>query len=358
MEATMKINPKQLSESLTILCSATGLGNKRSNVQVFHISDSIDLLVDGEDIQLNTRIKVKEHGELGFFAVNGSALRDVVVGMSGEKLIDMSLDGHGKLQLKAGKSRRGLGVEEYQKTQYQAPPFEGGFTVGAKDFETAVKNGSWCVNSSAAKLEFKGVSLKFTPGQLEVSSADNARAVRSVVNAEVDVPSSMLMPKKSAQVLHAIVKNAELPLTGRVYQGKLLFECGAWSGRIALFGSEMPNLDKMFHRPTIGEFTVDPALLKAAVQSLSTAAKYENTKIKFQTRGDILELSYTTLTSDGVDHIQIKQHGTPLEQNYVPRYLTQALDNAGQRTTIKYTDKGQLIFKTDKNESTQTASMI
>lgn len=355
----MIINPKQLSEKLAILCSATGLGNKRANVQARPLGDILSVHVDGDDIQLVTKVKaVDYHNGCDPFAINGAALRDVVTGMAGEKQIEMSLDGKGKLQLKAGKRRRGIGIEEYQRSDYHAPPVEGGFTVQAGDFESAIKNGGWCVNSSAAKLEFKGVSLKFTPGQLEVSSADNARAVRSVVNADVDAPASMLMPKKSAQVLMAIVKNAGSPLTGRVYQGKLLFECGDWSGRIALFASEMPNLDKMFHRPTIGEFTVDPVTFKAAVQSLASSAKAEGTKIKLKTLGDTLELSYATATSDGVDHVQVHQHGTALEQSYIPRYLIQALDNVVQHVTIKYTDKGQLLFQTEKNESTQTASMV
>lgn len=358
----MIINPKQLSEKLTILCSATGSGNKRANVQVSTTLLGLFLVVDGDDLSLSVGMRGdrgrEEKIDFEHFAINGTSLRDVVAGMAGEKQIEMNLDGKGKLQLKAGKSRRGIGIEEYQRSDYHAPPFEGGFVVRAGDFESAVRNGGWCVNSSAAKLEFKGVSLKFTPGQLEVSSADNARAVRSVVNADVDTPSSLLMPKKLAQILMAIVKNAGSPLTGRVYQGKLLFECGDWSGRIALFASEMPNLDKMFHRPTIGEFTVDPAAFKAAIQSLGSAAKTEGTKIKLKTLGDTLELSYATTTSDGVDHVQIQQHGTALDQSYIPRYLIQALDNVVQRVTIKYTDKGQLVFRTNKNESTQTASIV
>lgn len=333
MSMKFKITSSKLASALRVV---QGIVAGKAAVQIIQNvmleakDGTLSLLTTDLEITMRTVVPCEVALE-GATTLPVKQLVDIVAKLD-EGPVEIEVDENDRAVLKSGRfiaRISGLDVVDFPNLPPESQTFE--YVIPQIVLSSMLKRTSYAVSKDETRRTLRGVLMAFKEGKLTMVATDGRRL--AMIDHEVDFPQTseqeiVLPPKVITELLKTLSSDGEARIQAE--NNRIIIRLGDTTIWSKLMADVYPNYKIVIPKNLLNPIAVDRMLLLKTLERVKVIATGDTSSVKFSFSDGELTVSSNIRSSEAgesKESFPVKYEGEPIEINFKPDYITDALRN-------------------------------
>ncbi|MBK67298.1 MAG: DNA polymerase III subunit beta [Rickettsiales bacterium] len=316
-----------------------------ANVLLRAEGNSLSLSTTDMDLEIDETVAATVE-EAGDTTAPATTLYDIVRKLPDETVIDITTnEANTQMTVKAGKSQFKLGcLPTADFPQLAADDMNVTFDLAADELRSLIDKTRFAISTEETRYYLNGIYIHAHQAEgvslLRAVATDGHRLARfemALPDGAENMP-SVIIPRKTVLELRKLIDEAADTIRITLSDTKVRFSFDHIVLTSKLIDGTFPDYERVIPANNDKTLELDPKMLAAAVDRVSTISTEKTRAIKLELNGQTLVLSANSPDSGSAsEELEVKFENEPLEIGFNSRYLmdiAQQIEGKGARLTM------------------------